>query len=216
MALTAILEQAWTGERRSEARHRLRLISAGQSGVHPRQQVAILDISVGGFLLESSMALELGEKIEVELPEAGQVLARVAWNSGVFFGCRFVESVSRGVVSAALLRGAAHQPDAPSSDAIGDVREGVRDLRARVEQLGAAVEAEIARLAHGATPDDPEAGGAAADAVRADDQIEAWQASDGNELAPTDDRLSFANRLRVILLASLLSWAAILWAVGII
>lgn len=42
--------------------------------------------------------------IYVELPRLGRVSAEVAWSDGRLAGCRFLEPISSGAVSAALLR----------------------------------------------------------------------------------------------------------------
>jgi hypothetical protein len=46
----------------------------------------------------------VGESFELELPEAGAVIARVVWQRGREFGCEFDTPVPKSAVSAALLR----------------------------------------------------------------------------------------------------------------
>src|SRR3546814_9635109 len=51
-----------------------------------------------------SLPLEVGDELLVDLPEAGEVTAVVAWNSGRLFGCRFEREISQAALSAAQLR----------------------------------------------------------------------------------------------------------------
>jgi hypothetical protein len=87
-------------DRRGARRRRLALGTSLQSG----DQVTIHDISATGMLIETAADLAAFDRIEVQLPEVGATSALVIWNSGRFFGCEFDEPVSRGTLSAALLR----------------------------------------------------------------------------------------------------------------
>ena len=85
--------------------------------------VAVLDISLQGFLIEAeSNALSEGEVIDIDLPERGTVTARVMWTSNRFFGCQLDETISPGAIGAALLNvdaRAAHNilaPEVPNLD----------------------------------------------------------------------------------------------------
>jgi len=68
-------------------------------------------------LLETAADLTLGERLYVELPEAGIRAAVVVWIRGHLFGCEFQVPLTKNIVSATLLR-------APSERSI----DGVDDL----------------------------------------------------------------------------------------
>lgn len=54
--------------------------------------------------------------IYVELPRVGRVSAQVAWTEGRLAGCRFLDPISSGALSAALLRSL---PEPMPTQAIG-------------------------------------------------------------------------------------------------
>ena len=56
--------------------------------------------------LESDIALEQGEAIAVDLPDAGMTAARVIWSSGPLFGCQFDHPLSSAALIAAELSSA--------------------------------------------------------------------------------------------------------------
>lgn len=72
-----------------------------------RIRVLILDLSRTGMRIQTSARFEVGEKLELLLPEAGSVSVTIvranldAFGNG--FGCEFDEPVSEGAVSAAIL-----------------------------------------------------------------------------------------------------------------
>lgn len=90
-------------ERRDSARRTLRLV-AELAYSRDSARVLILNLSESGVLIETAAVLVVGETFELELPEAGTVIARVVWQRGREFGCEFDGPVSKGAVSAALLR----------------------------------------------------------------------------------------------------------------
>ena len=94
-------------ERRRKPRHALALEVAGPT------RAIIENISETGLALRTSGALLLGDTVEVELPVAGTVTARVAWAEDELFGCEFAEPIGKGAVSAARLRSPF---DAPAAD----------------------------------------------------------------------------------------------------
>jgi hypothetical protein len=54
--------------------------------------------------MESMTRITTGEMIYVDFPRAGRVSAQVAWAEGNLAGCRFLQPISSGALSAALLR----------------------------------------------------------------------------------------------------------------
>lgn len=76
-----------------------------QGAVRGHGDVAVMvhNISATGMLLESDIALEQGEAIAVDLPDAGMTAARVIWSSGPLFGCQFDHPLSSAALIAAEL-----------------------------------------------------------------------------------------------------------------
>lgn len=99
----AVTTQTMGDEERFARRHHLTLsarVSAGGSAA----RVVVHNLSATGLLIEADLGLEIGDEVEVELPEAGTTRAEVVWQSGDFFGCEFESAVSTAAVSAARLR----------------------------------------------------------------------------------------------------------------
>jgi hypothetical protein len=90
-------------DKRIAGRRHLSLQVAGNVESAQNFNAIVRDLSQTGFLMESSVNLTRGEMIYVELPRRGRVSAEVAWTDGHRAGCRFVQSISAGSVSAALL-----------------------------------------------------------------------------------------------------------------
>jgi transcriptional regulator with XRE-family HTH domain len=68
--------------------------------------VQVHNISASGLLLESEVALDVGEALLIDLPHVGSTAARVVWRSGGLSGCEFEIPLSRAALSAAELRSA--------------------------------------------------------------------------------------------------------------
>ena len=90
-------------DERSAARRTLRL-EVSTSSSQDATEALIHNLSETGLLLETSAELEVGEALQVELPQAGTTTAIVVWARGSFAGCEFAKRVSKAAVSAALLR----------------------------------------------------------------------------------------------------------------
>ena len=105
MTIWAYVEpEARATNRRRAPRQRLRLEALGTPASGGAVRVAIRDMSLQGFLIETGAHLLVGEQLEVDLPQAGPVRAEVIWSSGKYFGCRFEQPISKVILSAALLR----------------------------------------------------------------------------------------------------------------
>jgi transcriptional regulator with XRE-family HTH domain len=104
----------FTSDQRGTARRTLLLEALGATAKGDSTSVTVHNISQTGLLLESEADLAAGETIELDLPEAGVVEARVTWRSGTFAGCEFAAPIGAAALSAAQLRGAAgiDTPDA--------------------------------------------------------------------------------------------------------
>lgn len=94
------------GTRRGAHRRRLMLQTQGALKSGAETSVTIHNLSETGMLMESGTELEIEEAIDVDLPEAGPIHARVVWASGRLYGCAFDRPVSQYTLSAAQLRGA--------------------------------------------------------------------------------------------------------------
>lgn len=117
-------ESSFTGEasealpRRNNERRSLRLGAVTHFKSAGDVRVIIRDISKSGLLMEAEHdVLSTEDIVEVSLPEQGTVTARVAWQSGRFFGCQFNEPISAGAISAALLKS---DPEATQDTPVAD------------------------------------------------------------------------------------------------
>jgi transcriptional regulator with XRE-family HTH domain len=98
-----IERQRAADRRRASARIRLNLdVAASARGEETR--ALIHDLSSSGVLIETDAALSLGSELIVALPEAGDVPAKVVWQSEKLFGCRFDRALGRAALGAAQLR----------------------------------------------------------------------------------------------------------------
>lgn len=99
-----------TGDERDAARRTLRLGISGRFAGGQTGMATVHNISATGILVETDAQLAEGEAIAVELPEAGERIARVVWIDAPMHGCRFDEPLSSAALSAAQLRGAVRIP----------------------------------------------------------------------------------------------------------
>jgi len=107
MAWFALLAEFSNGldsaERRAAGRRKLnfdtRLAASGGSA-----KVVVLDLSEAGLMLHAQEDLAVGEVFEVALPGAETIEARVVWKRTTLYGCKFLARVSRGMISAIVLK----------------------------------------------------------------------------------------------------------------
>ena len=123
MPVAARIESPAKTDRRSQNRRKIHLESALGSG----SDVLIHDISPTGALLETEAKLEPFEMLHFHLPEAGETEAVVVWSSRHFFGCEFTRPISKGAVSAAMLRSPAASAAAPLAKPDDLLELGVED-----------------------------------------------------------------------------------------
>jgi transcriptional regulator with XRE-family HTH domain len=128
MAIKAHLDQPATGAEapraaartatRSAERRALRLETSGSSADGAEANVTIHNISAAGLLLETGLVLAEGDRLTLDLPEAGTVTAAVVWRSERLYGCAFEEAIGPAALAAAQLQGFAPgmptRPLAPS------------------------------------------------------------------------------------------------------
>src|SRR5919112_525549 len=91
-------------DRRGSDRHILQLRVPGSTLSETGVAVLIHYLSLTGLLIETSADLSVGADLQIELPETGRRPAGVVWNSGRYFGCEFHAPISRGGLSAGLLK----------------------------------------------------------------------------------------------------------------
>lgn len=82
--------------------------SINETGRNTR--ILVLNLSRSGMLLQTSADLDIGEKIQVEIPEAGPVNARIVRRTGNQFGAMFDNPITKAALSAVLLASPAGPP----------------------------------------------------------------------------------------------------------
>jgi len=111
MAVKGHLEQLGEdNDSRAAPRRKLHLETSGALPGGEVANVVLHNLSPTGMLLETTLPLNRGDSIEVELPEAGPVAADVVWASGILFGCQFAQPIASGAFSATQLRASAPLP----------------------------------------------------------------------------------------------------------
>ncbi|MFL6726212.1 MAG: PilZ domain-containing protein [Sphingomicrobium sp.] len=139
MPMLGHFEEQPQQDRRRSVRRALKL-GVAPEGVDGVEQVTILDLSLTGALLETSIAMLVGAAFEFELPHAGKVEAEVIWNSGEYYGCQFRLPISPAALSAAQLQGQPRQTGLP--DPLAELRE----LNEEVERLAWKMDTALRRL----------------------------------------------------------------------
>lgn len=117
--------------RRAGPRRALRLETSGLVAGGDEANVTIHNISAGGMLIETALDLAEGDRLAVELPEAGAVAAGIVWRSERLYGCAFDTALGPAALAAAQLQGFA-----PGVPAAPQERADQQPLRGSVEALG--------------------------------------------------------------------------------
>lgn len=104
------LPSAPDADRRHDSRRKLSLLARGAHHDGTGLDVLIHNISGTGMLFESDITLAAGDRIEIELPHAGDITAIVIWASGRHFGCQFEGPVSPATLSAVELKSVTAPP----------------------------------------------------------------------------------------------------------
>lgn len=97
-------------DKRQDMRRKLSLLARGVQRDGTGIAVQIHNISGTGLLFESDIKLAACDRIEIELPHAGNITAVVIWASGRLFGCQFEGPVSTATLSAVELKSAVAPP----------------------------------------------------------------------------------------------------------
>ncbi|MEE4453272.1 helix-turn-helix domain-containing protein [Novosphingobium resinovorum] len=141
MPIAAHFEATDAAGRPRAERRRLLLETHGalESGVET--QVTLHNFSATGVLLESRVELEIGETLDLDLPEAPQSRARVVWASDKLYGCAFETPIPSATLRAAQLRSAVQTelgisaapspagPGAIGGESLGERLHRLRKLR---------------------------------------------------------------------------------------
>jgi transcriptional regulator with XRE-family HTH domain len=107
MAIPGLLDPIGRDDsNRDSPRRVIRLATEGLLADGVETLVRLHNISAGGLMLESDVALAKGEQIVIDLPLAGPTVAQVVWRSASLHGCRFERALSPAVLSAAELKSA--------------------------------------------------------------------------------------------------------------
>lgn len=118
-------------DQRQDVRRKLSLLARGVQHDGTGIEVQIHNISGTGLLFESDIKLAPCDRIEIELPHAGDITAVVIWASGRLFGCQFEGPVSPATLSAVELKSAVSPPfeSTPALDPLpGDDELGAEPL----------------------------------------------------------------------------------------
>lgn len=119
---------------RSARRRALRLETSGFAAGAGEANVTIHNISATGLLLETGLALAEGERLALDLPEAGTVTAVVVWRSERLYGCAFEQAIGPAALAAAQLQGFA--PGVPTRPpAAGSAVGAAEGLGVRLNRL---------------------------------------------------------------------------------
>jgi PilZ domain len=146
MPMVAYFEELTpTEDRRRSVRRALHL---GTLTGDNAEGATILDLSLTGALIETSVPMLVGSTFEVDLPNNGPIEASVVWNSGEYYGCQFELPISPATLSAALLQGDAHPPADAAHDPIAELKL----LNSEVERLAWKMDNALRRLTRDERP----------------------------------------------------------------
>lgn len=142
MPISAHFQETSSTEGHARAkRRRLFLETEGALSSGVQTQVLVHNVSETGLLLETQDDLEIGDSIDLHLPEAGSAKTRIVWASGNLYGCAFDKPLSPAALSAAQLRSVAENgvgigpaplpagPAAIGGESLGERLHRLRKLR---------------------------------------------------------------------------------------
>lgn len=115
-------------DERGAERHVLRLSAA--IGSRPESEATVHNLSRSGLLVACDAPLAKGEEITVEFASGTRHLAEVVWTDDGLCGCRFAQPLTRGEISAALLRALPGEPSPITAVPVEPARVSISDLGA--------------------------------------------------------------------------------------
>ena len=115
------------GEQRLDLRHPVNISIAGEIADRAWSfKGTLLDLSTGGFLMESSAELSAGVMMNLDLVRSGRVRARLVWANSPLFGCEFDKPIARAVVD--RVRSLSRPDRQPTEDELS-IGKHIRHLR---------------------------------------------------------------------------------------
>lgn len=139
MPISAHFEHVEADQARPRAgRRRLLMEAEGALPSGAGMRVTVHNLSETGLLMQTTEELDIGETIDLALPEVGDARARVVWASDELYGCAFDTPLPPATLSAAQLRSSLENhgrlgptPTPPAPAAIGGESLGERLHRLR-------------------------------------------------------------------------------------
>ena len=129
--LARVVTERKSGDARRSGRRALRL-RVEASAAQDSAEALIHNLSEEGLLLETAISLQVGNRVDVELPRSRGATAIVMWTRDNLYGCKFQREISRATVSAALLLSPAKLPTLSVGELIPPV-EIARENATRTE-----------------------------------------------------------------------------------
>lgn len=118
--VATLSQPAFSPDRRDAKRRAVKLGFDAADGPG-KTRVLILDLSKTGMRIQSSANLDIGEQLDIVIPEAGLVSANIVrrTSGGIEdeYGAEFIEPITEAAVSAVLLAAPAFAPPIPEEDA---------------------------------------------------------------------------------------------------
>lgn len=99
MALIASLERGMAFDRRRYLRQQTQFGAGLSANIRPTDEVAVVDLSVGGCGIRTSIELERGARVWIRLPGLEAAPARVAWCGEGRAGLHFDHPLHPAVVA---------------------------------------------------------------------------------------------------------------------
>lgn len=107
-------------DERQEARRTMTLETSGVLPGGEEANVTVHNLSSAGLLIESAIALDVGERLQIDLPETGPVDAEIVWKSERLYGCAFSAVLPQtGAPSKPVLSGSIDRLDRIGGEAFG-------------------------------------------------------------------------------------------------
>jgi transcriptional regulator with XRE-family HTH domain len=103
----------------------LRLRARGEPVSGEVTDVLVRNLSATGLLIETAAELQVGDELEVDLPETPRALAKVVWAGDGLFGCAFDSPLPHSAISAAQLRS---EPEGAFAESQVESNPDIHDL----------------------------------------------------------------------------------------
>jgi hypothetical protein len=99
----------------------------------------VLNISETGVLIETVLDLQVGETLQLEIPQASGATVRVIWREKLLVGCEFFQPLPTSAVSAAQLLSPIDAPEETGQNSASGIEPHQARDGASVEWVEAAV-----------------------------------------------------------------------------